>query len=112
MLRLESGSPTATAATWPSALLAAAGRDPYDLVARAVRVAAHLSGGQRQGAAAGRSRGAVPWPVCVICAPDWALSCPAPAPAPSPASAGTARPRVEKEVPPSVDVLGWCTWDA
>ena len=28
------------------------------------------------------------------------------------ASAGTARPRVEKEVPPSVDVLGWCTWDA
>lgn len=29
-----------------------------------------------------------------------------------PVLAGTARPRSEKPVPPSVDWLGWCSWDA
>ncbi|KAL4420352.1 hypothetical protein ABPG77_006159 [Micractinium sp. CCAP 211/92] len=67
-LRLESGSPAVTATSWPSALLVAAGRDPFELTARAVAAAARLS--------------------------------------------GIARPRAEKRVPPSVDVFGWCTWDA
>ncbi|KAI7843001.1 hypothetical protein COHA_003334 [Chlorella ohadii] len=68
VLRVESGSPAVTATAWPSALLVAAGRDPFELCQRAVNAAARLS--------------------------------------------GTARPRAEKEVPPSVDVFGWCTWDA
>ncbi|PRW33710.1 raffinose synthase isoform B [Chlorella sorokiniana] len=68
VLRVESGSPSVTAETWPSALLVAAGCDPFELCQRAVRAAARLS--------------------------------------------GSARPRADKEVPPSVDVFGWCTWDA
>ena len=28
------------------------------------------------------------------------------------AISGDARPRVEKHLPPSLDVFGWCTWDA
>ncbi|KAL4419946.1 hypothetical protein ABPG75_007044 [Micractinium tetrahymenae] len=43
-LRLESGSPAVAATAWPSALLVAAGRDPYELTARAVAAAARLSG--------------------------------------------------------------------
>lgn len=27
------------------------------------------------------------------------------------ALSGAARPREQKEVPPSADVFGWCTWD-
>jgi raffinose synthase len=28
------------------------------------------------------------------------------------ALSGTAKPRVEKSLPASLDVFGWCTWDA
>eukprot|EP00887_Chlorella_sp_A99_P005545 scaffold1.g5545.t1 len=58
VLRLESGSPAVTANAWPAALLAAAGTDPYDLVRRAVRVGARLSG--LAGAARPREEKAVP----------------------------------------------------
>ena len=68
MLRIESGDSTVLGQRWNHALYIAAGRDPYELMERAVARAAGLSGG--------------------------------------------ARPRQEKELPPSLDYFGWCTWDA
>ena len=59
VLRLESGSAAATAATWPSALLVVAGWEPYELVARGVAAAVRLSGGmfiKGEGVARGRDR--------------------------------------------------------
>ncbi|PSC71477.1 raffinose synthase [Micractinium conductrix] len=43
-LRIESGAADVAAASWPGALLVAAGRDPYALVDAAVAAAARLSG--------------------------------------------------------------------
>lgn len=43
-LRIESGAADVAASSWRSALLVAAGRDPYELVDRAVAAAARLSG--------------------------------------------------------------------
>ncbi|KAI3436643.1 hypothetical protein D9Q98_006059 [Chlorella vulgaris] len=44
VLRVSSGAPDVQAVSWPSALLVAAGRDPFELLERGVAAAARLSG--------------------------------------------------------------------
>lgn len=50
MLRVSSGAPDVQAVSWPSALLVAAGRDPFELLERGVAAAARLSGVHRPSA--------------------------------------------------------------
>ena len=44
MARIESGAASVTASSWASALLVAAGRDPWELLQRGVTAAARMSG--------------------------------------------------------------------
>lgn len=112
MGRIESGVAGVTASTFGNTVLVSAGRDPFELVQRGVAAAARLSGElaiwclclsgmwraagchAEAGGREGRSR---------VLALSFLSVLP---------HAGSARPRAEKVVPPSVDVFGWCTWDA
>jgi raffinose synthase len=68
VLRMESGDEAVLGQRWPSAVLVAAGDDPFALVDAAVAAAA--------------------------------------------ARSGDAKPLAAKRLPPSLDVFGWCSWDA
>jgi raffinose synthase len=57
-MRVESGDPSVVANRWNSALLVAAGTNPYDLVDAAVTAAAQMSGGGSPGLSCYRSAAA------------------------------------------------------
>lgn len=113
-MRIESGDEGVVAAHWGSALLIAAGWDPFALVDAAVAEAAHLSGDHRatvhalqRHACTSRSPGK-PNPPRLM-----------PAAVHTEAvivhfrlGAGGAKPRAAKTLPEFVDMFGWCTWDA
>ena len=119
-MRIESGDEGVVAARWDSALLIAAGWDPYALVDAAVAEAARLSGDHRARVHALRLLTGTFCPgmhnmhVAGTCFGRLAckLRLTLKLRLGFYLGAGSTKPRGAKTLPKFVDVFGWCTWDA